>query len=125
MSTAVAEWERFSKQKATKWLLCIAGALGAIAMLGSTGIVFALLLLLMLTGMPISIALGLTVLSFLFFFTDIPPNREIDSGRSNIRIGLQLEMNMRLGRTARVSAKGQFFAFLYKCPFFNRKAILL
>ncbi|NTV48189.1 MAG: TRAP transporter large permease subunit [Geobacteraceae bacterium] len=41
-------------------------------MLGSTGIVFALLLLLMLTGMPISIALGLTVLSFLFFFTEIP-----------------------------------------------------
>jgi C4-dicarboxylate transporter DctM subunit len=72
MSTAVAGWEQFSKQKATKWLLCIAAALGAIAMLGSTGIVFALLLLLMLTGMPISIALGLTVLSFLFFFTEIP-----------------------------------------------------
>ncbi|NJD91392.1 MAG: TRAP transporter large permease subunit [Geobacter sp.] len=41
-------------------------------MLGSTGIVFAILLALMLTGMPISIALGLTVLSFLFFFTEIP-----------------------------------------------------
>ena len=72
MSTAVAGWDQFSKQKATKWLLCIAAALGAIAMLGSVGIVFALLLLLMLTGMPISIALGLTVLSFLFFFTEIP-----------------------------------------------------
>ena len=72
MSTAVAGWEQFSKQKATKWMLCIAAALGAIAMLGSTGIVFALLILLMLTGMPISIALGLTVLSFLFFFTNIP-----------------------------------------------------
>ena len=72
MSTAVAGWEQFSKQKATKWLLCIAAALGAIAMLGNVGIVFALLLLLMLTGMPISIALGLTVLSFLFFFTEIP-----------------------------------------------------
>ncbi|MEI6826971.1 MAG: TRAP transporter large permease subunit [Desulfuromonadales bacterium] len=72
MSTAVAGWEQFSKQKATKWLLCIAAALGAIAMLGSVGVVFALLLLLMLTGMPISIALGLTVLSFLFFFTEIP-----------------------------------------------------
>jgi len=71
-TTAVAGWEQFSKKKATKWLLCIAAALGAIAMLGSTGIVFALLLLLMLTGMPISIALGLTVLSFLFFFTEIP-----------------------------------------------------
>jgi len=72
MSTAVAGWEQFSKQKATKWLLCIAAALGAIALLGSVGVVFALLLLLMLTGMPISIALGLTVLSFLFFFTEIP-----------------------------------------------------
>ncbi len=70
--TTVAGWEPFSKQKATKWLLCIAAALGAIALLGSTGIVFALLLALMLTGMPISIALGLTVLSFLFFFTEIP-----------------------------------------------------
>ncbi len=71
-STAVAGWEQFTKQKAAKWLLCIAAALGAIAMLGSTGVVFALLLALMLTGMPISIALGLTVLSFLFFFTEIP-----------------------------------------------------
>ncbi len=72
MSTAVAGWEQFSKQKAAKLMLGIAVALGAIAMLGSTGIVFALLILLMLTGMPISIALGLTVLSFLFFFTQIP-----------------------------------------------------
>ncbi|MBI5485214.1 MAG: TRAP transporter large permease subunit [Deltaproteobacteria bacterium] len=71
-TTTVAGWEQFSKQKATKWLLCIAAALGAIALLGSTGIVFALLIMLMLTGMPISIALGLTVLSFLFFFTEIP-----------------------------------------------------
>jgi C4-dicarboxylate transporter DctM subunit len=71
-STAVAGWEQFTKQKAAKWLLCIAAVLGAIAMLGSTGVVFALLLALMLTGMPISIALGLTVLSFLFFFTEIP-----------------------------------------------------
>src|SRR3954466_13304323 len=30
------------------------------------------LVLLMLTGMPISIALGLTVLAFLFFMTDMP-----------------------------------------------------
>jgi C4-dicarboxylate transporter, DctM subunit len=71
-TTAVAGWEQFSKKKAAKWMLCIAAVLGAIALLGNTGIVFALLLLLMLTGMPISIALGLTVLSFLFFFTKIP-----------------------------------------------------
>jgi C4-dicarboxylate transporter DctM subunit len=72
MSTPVAGWEQFSKPKAAKIILGIAVALGAIAMLGNTGIVFALLLALMLTGMPISIALGLTVLSFLFFFTEIP-----------------------------------------------------
>src|SRR5258706_9934537 len=35
-------------------------------------IIFILLILLMLTGMPISIALGLTVLSFLFLMTDLP-----------------------------------------------------
>lgn len=35
-------------------------------------IIFALLAVLMLTGMPVSIALGLTVLTFLFGFTDVP-----------------------------------------------------
>jgi C4-dicarboxylate transporter DctM subunit len=35
-------------------------------------IIFGLLVVLMLTGMPISIALGLTVLSFVFGFTDVP-----------------------------------------------------
>ncbi|GGX20507.1 TRAP transporter large permease [Undibacterium macrobrachii] len=35
-------------------------------------IIFSLLLLLMLTGMPISIALGLTVLTFLFTMTSVP-----------------------------------------------------
>ncbi len=35
-------------------------------------IIFVLLLLLMLTGMPISIALGLTVLTFLFTMTSVP-----------------------------------------------------
>src|SRR5258706_1792137 len=35
-------------------------------------IIFILLVALMLTGMPISIALGLTVLGFLFFMTDLP-----------------------------------------------------
>jgi C4-dicarboxylate transporter DctM subunit len=72
MSTPVAGWEQFSKPKAAKIIIGVIAALGAIAMLGNTGIVFALLLALMLTGMPISIALGLTVLSFLFFFTEIP-----------------------------------------------------
>jgi C4-dicarboxylate transporter DctM subunit len=35
-------------------------------------IILSLLVVLMLTGMPISISLGLTVLSFLFFLTDVP-----------------------------------------------------
>jgi C4-dicarboxylate transporter, DctM subunit len=36
------------------------------------GIIFVLLTVLMLTGMPVSISLGLTVLSFLFFLTEVP-----------------------------------------------------
>jgi C4-dicarboxylate transporter DctM subunit len=35
-------------------------------------IIFLLLAGLMLTGMPVSISLGLTVLSFLFLFTEVP-----------------------------------------------------
>jgi C4-dicarboxylate transporter DctM subunit len=38
----------------------------------NAAIIFALLILLMLTGMPISIALGLTVLTFLFTMTSVP-----------------------------------------------------
>ena len=38
----------------------------------NTVFIFALLVALMLTGMPISISLGLTVLSFLFFMTQVP-----------------------------------------------------
>ncbi|MBP2229130.1 C4-dicarboxylate transporter DctM subunit [Azospirillum agricola] len=38
----------------------------------NAAIIFGLLLALMLTGMPISISLGLTVLSFLFFLTNVP-----------------------------------------------------
>jgi C4-dicarboxylate transporter DctM subunit len=38
----------------------------------NTFIIFSLLVVLMLTGMPISISLGLTVLSFLFFITNVP-----------------------------------------------------
>lgn len=61
-----------TKARAAGWILGIAVSLGAICLFGSTGIVFALLIALMLTGMPISIALGLTVLSFLFFFSEVP-----------------------------------------------------
>ncbi|GGC92200.1 TRAP transporter large permease [Chelatococcus reniformis] len=38
----------------------------------NAAIIFGLLIVLMLTGMPISIALGLTVLTFLFTMTDVP-----------------------------------------------------
>jgi C4-dicarboxylate transporter DctM subunit len=38
----------------------------------NTVIIFSLLVALMLTGMPISISLGLTVLTFLFFMTHVP-----------------------------------------------------
>src|SRR4051812_29641250 len=38
----------------------------------TAAIIFGLLIALMLTGMPISIALGLTVLTFLYTMTDVP-----------------------------------------------------
>jgi C4-dicarboxylate transporter, DctM subunit len=38
----------------------------------NSALIFSLLIVLMLTGMPISIALGLTVLGYLFFLTEVP-----------------------------------------------------
>ena len=54
--------------------LCFAAKLGFVSLgEGARGtLIFALLLALMLTGMPISIALGLTVLTFLFTLTAVP-----------------------------------------------------
>ena len=72
MSTLVAGLEPLGKGKALLIMVCIAAALLSISMLGNAGVVFALLLALMLTGMPISISLGLTVLTFLFFFSNVP-----------------------------------------------------
>lgn len=72
MSTDAVVVEQFSKKKALIVLGCIALALGGLSTLGNAGVVFAILAALMLTGMPISISLGLTVLSFLFFFSDVP-----------------------------------------------------
>ncbi|MFZ6656849.1 TRAP transporter large permease [Undibacterium sp. TJN19] len=40
--------------------------------MGKVGIVFALLIALMLTGIPVSIALGLTVLMFMYLLTQVP-----------------------------------------------------
>jgi len=61
-----------TRARAAVWLAGIALALAGICLLGKVGVVFALLIALMLTGMPISIALGLTVLTFLFFLTEVP-----------------------------------------------------
>src|SRR6185369_5543568 len=70
--SAVAEPKSFSNRTAVTWLSGIAVVLLAIALLGNAGIIFALLVALMLTGMPISIALGLTVLVFIFTMTQVP-----------------------------------------------------
>jgi len=65
-------WQPMAPRRAATWLLGITAALLAIALLGNVGIVFALLIAFFLTGMPISIALGLTVLVFLFTLTKVP-----------------------------------------------------
>ena len=79
MSTASAvadssiEKPPMSKQKSAFWLLGISAILlGVCVVGGNVGIVFALLIALMLTGIPVSIALGLTVLMFLFLLTNVP-----------------------------------------------------
>ena len=72
MSAVTTELELFSKKKATTVILCIIAAIAALSALGNAGIVFALLFALMLTGMPVSISLGLSVLTFLFFFSNVP-----------------------------------------------------
>jgi C4-dicarboxylate transporter, DctM subunit len=69
----IATLPLMSKKKAASWLIGIAAVLLTVGfMFGNVGIVFALLLALMLTGVPVSIALGLTVLSFLFLLTNVP-----------------------------------------------------
>jgi C4-dicarboxylate transporter DctM subunit len=72
MSTTVTGLAPLTKKQAVTWMAGIAAALLAMSALGHAGVVFAILAALMLTGMPISIALGLTVLSFLFFFSNVP-----------------------------------------------------
>jgi len=62
-----------SKPRAAAWLIGISTVLISVGLyFGNIGIVFALLLALMLTGVPVSIALGLTVLTFLFLLTNVP-----------------------------------------------------
>src|SRR5689334_7287817 len=69
----IAELPLMSKPKAAGWLIGIAALLLGVGFIyGNVGIVFALLLALMLTGMPISISLGLTVLAYPFFMNSVP-----------------------------------------------------
>ena len=76
MSAAIPVVEHdqaWSKKKAATWLGVIALILVSLCVVGGkVGIVFSLLLLLMLTGIPVSIALGLTVLMFLYLLTHVP-----------------------------------------------------
>ena len=55
-------------------LVCFAGKFGLVGISPGprSALIFALLIALMVTGMPISIALGLTVLIFMFTLTDVP-----------------------------------------------------
>ena len=54
--------------------LCLAAKFGYVSIAAGprAGLIFALLIALMLTGMPISISLGLTVLIFVFTLTEVP-----------------------------------------------------
>ncbi len=69
---AAADFGPMTKKRAATWLISITAVLLGICLTGSVGIVFALLIALMLTGVPVSIALGLTVLMFMFFMTSVP-----------------------------------------------------
>jgi C4-dicarboxylate transporter DctM subunit len=69
---AAVDFGPMTKKNAAIWLISITVVLLGISLAGNVGIVFALLIALMLTGVPVSIALGLTVLMFMFFMTSVP-----------------------------------------------------
>ena len=71
-AVAVIDLRPMTKKQSATWLIGIAVVLAGVCLTGNVGIVFALLIALMLTGVPISIALGLTVLMFMFFMTSVP-----------------------------------------------------
>jgi C4-dicarboxylate transporter DctM subunit len=71
-AVAVIDLKPMTKKQSATWLISIAAVLLGVCFAGNAGIVFALLLALMLTGVPVSIALGLTVLMFMFFMTSVP-----------------------------------------------------
>jgi C4-dicarboxylate transporter DctM subunit len=66
------EFPPMSEKRAGLWLAALVVILLGVSFTGNVGIVFALLIALMLTGMPVSIALGLTVLAFMFLLTQVP-----------------------------------------------------
>lgn len=70
--SATVDGGPMTKKQSAIWLIGIAVVLAGISFTGNVGIVFALLIALMLTGIPVSIALGLTVLMFMFFMTSVP-----------------------------------------------------
>jgi C4-dicarboxylate transporter DctM subunit len=72
MTGAALAYVPMTATRAMMTIAVIAVILLGFAALGNAGIIFALLVALMLTGMPISIALGLTVLTFLFTMTNVP-----------------------------------------------------
>jgi C4-dicarboxylate transporter DctM subunit len=66
-------YQPWPKKKAAIVLISLVVALVAISIVGgNVALVFCLLIALMLTGIPVSIALGLTVLMFLFLLTAVP-----------------------------------------------------
>ena len=71
MSAVVAP-KPLTTRSAITVVAAIATSLIGIALFGSAGVIFAILVALMLTGMPISISLGLTVLVFIFTMTQVP-----------------------------------------------------
>jgi C4-dicarboxylate transporter DctM subunit len=71
-ASAVLTLTPMSKRRSAGWLFAIALGLLGLCLTGKIGCLFALLIALMLTGIPVSIALGLTVLVFLFFMTHVP-----------------------------------------------------
>jgi len=72
MTGTLAHPGTMTPRAATATLAAILAILIGIALTGHSGMIFALLVALMLTGMPISIALGLTVLVFMFTMTNVP-----------------------------------------------------
>ena len=60
----------------------------------NAAIIFCILLALMLTGMPISISLGLTVLSFIFLFTHVPLESVALKGRADLILRARMYAGM-------------------------------